>query len=551
MGIQSTTIPCKGGLNLAATNQELLSLPGQAIQLINMEPNKSGGYRRITGFAEWGSASLPGGVGNVKGIHTYLGGVVAAKGAVLYHSFDGTEWTQVNKLVDGVNQATLIAAPADAPFSTSNEVTFYMEVYTEGTVDHLYGTTGNGAPFYLKITGTSEATATYTYREVSLGTELIGAKYQTIFDDQVILANTTEDPSSFIYSSFATTDLSVAELAAGLTVREKYDGSTSGAISVKRPIVGIKEHKGSLFIFTDRTISAVQGLRNGNAQVIPVTDDVGCVDGNTIQEIGGDLVFLAPDGIRTIEQTARNNDVELGVISRKIGPLTDFIFDNIENMTFTSTVIREKNQYRLWYSNDNLVLSSQKAIIMSHSFDTRTGSFDWEFGEIEGWDPTVATSGEDVNKGEFLVHGDSLGKVYQFENGDTNFDGTKMRWIWQSPYTDFGDIGIRKTIHKVYVNLIAEGLVNAQLEIKYDYQRSDIPQPFPWILEAQTLPAIYGAVTYGDPLVLFGATTFGESDVNTEGSGFTVSFIIKDTDLDDGNFNIESLQVDFAPNGRI
>jgi len=552
MGIQSTTIPCKGGLNLAATNQELLSLPGQAIQLINMEPNKSGGYRRITGFSEWGSLSLPGGAVTVKGILTYRGGVLAAKGEILYHSFTGTEWTQVNKLVSGVNQATLIAAPADAPFSTVNEVTFYMEIYTEGTVDHLYGTTGNGAPFYLKIEGTSEATATYTYREISLGTELIGAKYQTIFEDQVILANTDEDPSSFIYSSFATTDLSVADLSSGLTVREKYDGSTSGKISVKRPITGIKEHKGSLFIFTERTISVVQGLRNGNAQVVPVTDDVGCIDGNTIQEIGGDLVFLAPDGIRTIEQTARNNDVELGVISRKISPRTDFIFNNIDSMSFTSTVIREKNQYRLWYSNDTLVgTTTQKAIIMSHAFDSQSGEFSWSFGEIEGWDPSVATSGEDVDNGEFLVHGDALGKVYQFENNDSNFDGTKMRWIWQSPYTDFGDIGIRKTIHKVFISLRAEGLVNAQLEVKYDYERGNAPQPFPWELEAQTVPFIIGEFILGDPLYLIGSTSFGENDVNTEGSGFTVSFIVKDTDLDDGSFNIESLQVDFAPNGRV
>ena len=551
MGIQSTTIPCKGGLNLSATNQELLSLPGHAIQLVNMEPNKSGGYRRITGFSEWGDVSLPGSAVDVKGIHTYRGGVLAAKGDALYHSFDGTEWTQVNKLVDGVNQATLIVHAEDAPFSTSNEVTFHMEVYTEGEVDHLYGTTGNGAPFYLKITGTDESTATYTYREVSLGTELIGAKYQTIFEDQVILANTTEDPSSFIYSSFATTDLTASELSAGLTVREKYDGSTAGKISVKRPITGIKEHKGSLFIFTDRTISAVQGLRNGNAQVVPVTDDVGCIDGNTIQEIGGDLIFLAPDGIRTIEQTARNNDVELGVISRKIGPITDFIFNHIDSMTFASTVIREKNQYRLWYINDSLATSTQKAIIMSHSFDSQTGGFSWDFGEIEGWEPTVVTSGEDSNTGEFLLHGDSLGKVYQFENGDSNFDGTKMRWIWQSPYTDFGDIGIRKTIHKVFVNLVPEGIVNAQLEIKYDYQLNTAPQPFPWELPTQTLPFIIGQFIMGNPSYLIGASSLGSEGTNTEGSGFTVSFIVKDTDLDDGSFNIESLQVDFAPNGRV
>ena len=35
------------------------------------------------------------------------------------------------------------------------------------------------------------------------------------------------------------------------------------------------------------------------------TENIGCVDGNTIQEIGGDLVFLAPDGLRTVAGTAR------------------------------------------------------------------------------------------------------------------------------------------------------------------------------------------------------------------------------------------------------
>jgi hypothetical protein len=339
-------------------------------------------------------------------------------------------------------------------------------------------------------------------------------------------------------------------LAAGLTPREKYDGSTAGQISVKQAITGIKEHKGTLFVFTAKSISVVRGLREGNAVVVPVTDDVGCVDGNTIQEVGGDLVFLANDGLRTIEQTQRINDLELGVISRKIGPITDFIAENLDKMTFASTVIKAKNQYRLWYRNSSLPVVSQRAIIAAFSFDSTTGGFRWDYGEIEGWEATVATSGVDTLGNEALFHGDSSGKVYQFESG-ANFDGVKMRWVWQSPYTDFGDIGIRKTIHKTFVNLIAEGTVNAQLEIKFDYQRSDTPQPAPWILEAQTLPAIYGAVTYGDPLVLFGATTFGESDINTEGSGFTVSFKISDTDLDDSSFNIESLQVDFAPNGRI
>ena len=52
-----------------------------------------------------------------------------------------------------------------------------------------------------------------------------------------------------------------------------------------------------------------------------ITKNIGCVSGNSIQEIGGDLIFLAPDGLRTVAGTARIDDVELGSISRKILPL--------------------------------------------------------------------------------------------------------------------------------------------------------------------------------------------------------------------------------------
>ena len=59
-----------------------------------------------------------------------------------------------------------------------------------------------------------------------------------------------------------------------------------------------------------------------------ITKNIGCIDGNTIQEIGGDLIFLAPDGLRTIAGTARIADIEIGSISRKILPLINEILDN-------------------------------------------------------------------------------------------------------------------------------------------------------------------------------------------------------------------------------
>ena len=73
-----------------------------------------------------------------------------------------------------------------------------------------------------------------------------------------------------------------------------------------------------------------------------VTKNIGCVDGNTIQEIGGDLIFLAPDGLRTIAGTARIGDVELSSISRKILPLINNLLDNIANYTIDLVWLLEK-----------------------------------------------------------------------------------------------------------------------------------------------------------------------------------------------------------------
>ncbi len=541
------TIPCKGGLNLVATNEELLKLPSVAIALTNFESTGSG-YRRVDGFAEYGTLSVPG-TGEIKGIKTYLGGILCARGTDLYHSFDGATWTKVNKLQTGVNKTTMDAASSDAQLSTTNELPLQIETYTDGTSTHIYIATGNSDPLYLKITGTADANSTYTFREVSLSTELTGARWLVLFENQTILARTDADPTSFIYSSHASTDLTAAEVSSGKTVREKYDGSTAGAIAVREAITGVATYRNALYIFTLRTISRVQGLKDGNPLVVPITTDIGCIDGNTIQEISGDLIFLAADGLRTISATERNSDVDLGPISRIVKPITDHIIANQGTITFASTVIRAKNQYRLHYRDSNLSTSSQKALVAAYVLDATTGEFRWDFSEIQGWDASVVDSGTDTGNVEFNVFGDINGKVHVFESSAATFDGTSIKWTYQTPYIDFGDIGIRKGVHKVFVNMKPEGDVEGELATIYNYQDSLTPQPEAYALVLQNPTSYFGQGVYG--LATYGAGIFANEPIHTEGSGHTCSFRVTDTDLVDDPFTVESLQINFVPGGRV
>ena len=97
---------------------------------------------------------------------------------------------------------------------------------------------------------------------------------------------------------------------------EDFTGASAGTVDVGDQIVGIKSFRNKLIVFCKNSIYQLSNL-DGTAVLSSVTKNIGCVSGKTIQEIGGDLIFLAPDGLRTIAGTARIDDIELGSISEK------------------------------------------------------------------------------------------------------------------------------------------------------------------------------------------------------------------------------------------
>ena len=105
-------------------------------------------------------------------------------------------------------------------------------------------------------------------------------------------------------------------------------GSGAGSIKVDDEITGLKVFREDLFIFCENRIFKLSGTSSSNFAVTSVTRDIGCINGQTIQEFAGDLIFLAPDGLRTVAGTARIGDVELGTISASVQPLFD---DNYSN----------------------------------------------------------------------------------------------------------------------------------------------------------------------------------------------------------------------------
>jgi hypothetical protein len=94
--------------------------------------------------------------------------------------------------------------------------------------------------------------------------------------------------------------------------------SGAGQISVGDEIVGMKQFRETLVIFCKDSIFRLAGSSVSDFVLQPVARNIGCLSRFSIQEIGGDLIYLAPDGLRTVAGTERIGDTELGTISKQV-----------------------------------------------------------------------------------------------------------------------------------------------------------------------------------------------------------------------------------------
>ena len=135
-----------------------------------------------------------------------------------------------------------------------------------------------------------------------VSTAVTGAKFVAVFKDHMFYAGMANNKQEVVFSvPFDEDDFTT--------------GSGAGSFKVDDTITGLKVFREDLFVFCQDRIFKLSGTSSSNFAVTPVTRNIGCVNGQTIQEFAGDLIFLAPDGLRTVAGTARIGDVELGTIS--------------------------------------------------------------------------------------------------------------------------------------------------------------------------------------------------------------------------------------------
>ena len=558
--------PLQGGLVL---NKSTFGMqPGEALELINFEPDINGGYRRINGFAKYNTNVVPQTSASTEEVLLsciFNDKIVAARGEKIFTASAGSgSWTErqsgrtsagvytferfnfdgTDKLIvaDGANAPTVFNtsfSPSNvAPSSTgTGEATALLVAIASGTTmtgpspgtpgtitvrdTSQFGSSGsfiiNNETFTYTgktattFTGVTRATSSSTAAAHEIGDivadlfppAVSGAKFVTAFKDHMFYAGMSSAPQEIVFSSpFIEDDFSAA--------------LGGGSIKVDDTIVGLKVFRQDLFIFCESRIFKLSGSTSFDFVMTPVTRNIGCVNGQTIQEFAGDLIFLAPDGLRTVAGTARIGDVELGTIS---SPIQTVFNDNIANSSgFRSIVIPNKTQYRVFFTKSGISQTTTEGVLTSLRGQT------FEFAQIKGIRPTstdtVSTATETI-----VIHGGDGGYVYRQESGN-DFDGTAINGKYRSPDLSFGDVGIRKHMHRVLVSYKPESSISADMLLRYDYEDPNSPRPAAYSLTASDIVAVYGTGKYGT------ATYGGQSEPllrqSVEGSGFTVAVRVND-----------------------
>jgi len=388
--------------------------------------------------------------------------------------------------------------------------------YRIGTTEKIAGVDGSNYPFvydgttYTPLTGAPD--------------DVLGASHTASYKNQLF---------------FAKGD--VLTFTAPYTDNDFDAGNGAGNISVGSNITGLIAFRDQLIIFSENKIDRLVGNTIADFVLQPVTRNIGCIDSDTIKEVAGDVVFLGPDGIRSLSGSDKVGDFDLAVISKTIQKeVTDVISGN---SSFASVTIKNKSQYRLLGFNSNISDLNATGILGTQLAGPQGSMFGWS--EIRGFKAFVADSNY-KSKTETIVFANTNGYVYNMDSGNS-FDGSIIEATFASPFVALSDPEFRKTIFKLHLYTEPSGSFETNTSLKFDLDAQGSVQPvsIPFSNTSSGVSGVYGKVTSTYGTAVYGGRLKKKFTAQTVGSGFNVSVQFFSSDSNP-SFSLDAVTLEYG-----
>jgi hypothetical protein len=593
----------EGGLDL--TQSIIENRPGCASSLVNFEASLTGGYRRINGFAPYSSSIVPG-QGPVLGVAvSYPSYIVAARQDAsdttvynLYYS-TGTTWTKINPstttkagTTHGTTSLTNLSSttgliPGQPVSGSANDIpagTFIVSITNSTSLVLSQAATGSNSGETITFsnplsysTGMTIRNTYYNWTGVIRVAFFDGVNYAYRWDHSeglVILTGTAAAPApanpqfgkefyGYLWVGGFSSNYGAVAYCAPNADTDWATADGAATIVIGDTVTSLNVWRQQLIIFNTTSIyKAILNTLNTTGitpppefQVQQITDRIGCFDGKTVQEIGGDLVFLAPDGIRTISGTFNIGDTEIASISRPIQNVVSII--NSASTPCYSLVVHRKTQYRLFYPPQNQVQIQTAPGIMGSIRRFRDGHEGWEWCQLSGVQPSCTDSNYLSDGNEYAIFGGVDGYIYRLEQGNTFTYANGMVYPIGEVYTtvplELGDQGLKKSVQRITIYVISEvgELVNLVMNLTYDYNNPGIIQPSPYNINISGLPTTYDSGADYDAITsLYDAPVYTSYRQLVQGSGFNLQIQMLPGGIAISPYTIQGYYIEFFPGAR-
>jgi hypothetical protein len=319
-----------------------------------------------------------------------------------------------------------------------------------------------------------------------------------------------------------------------LTIPEEWDPITGAAeLAIGDEVTGFeKEPGGVLAIFARNKTNLLSGTSVADWVLTEHTEESGAIE-RSIQRLSYPI-YLDDRGITSLDAVQEFGDFTNNVLSDYVQPYLNTRTDQVQ----ASMVVREKNQYRLFFSDNT-------ALYFTFNNHALVGTTVVKLGKKV----TATWSGEDENGQEVLYFGSTDGYLYRHDSG-TSLDGEELVSYMRLPYYHYKTPINNKRFYSISLELDLQDQLSTNLKLIPDFSYADgsVPKSVGQTLETGTGGGIWGEVNWRD--FTWGGGLVGEAFAHIDGHGRNMGIFINSKSTYEKPHTVHGVTVDFAVRNR-
>lgn len=316
-----------------------------------------------------------------------------------------------------------------------------------------------------------------------------------------------------------------------------FKTGTAGSLNISEvvgdgdPIVGLASHNGNLIIFCENHVVIYSGANDpASLLLVDSMKGIGCVNRDSIQSTGNDVVFLSSTGVRSFSRTVQEKSMPMRDISKNVrDELLTALATTSDLKTIKAGYSNTEAVYILSFSEDDIV----------YCFDMR-GTLQDGSARTTTWSTITPTALCTTSSRELLFGKAGYVGLY---NGYTD-NGSPYRMTYYSSYFDFQQPTTSKILKKV--EMLVLGAQNQNITMKWDFDFKKAYQSATVTVDPVTIAEYgvgqYNIDKYSGSIIIFNL------NLNAGGTGKVLQLGFE-TDIQNNAVSIQKVDV-FVKGGK-